>query len=151
MTADDGTRDDEIRSIVLDALIEGRPIDDIAAVLRPHHREGSTDPASALMDIAADAYVACGSSRSDRLEIDGLAERMLPEDPARGNVGHSKRRHCVQGAIMITAGAEPEDTGWWSVDDLWRHALDAVVVFVRAAAERQGISVEDVCRSLASD
>ena len=83
------------------------------------------------------------------VEIDGLAERMLPENPARGNVGHSKRRHCVQGAIMIAAGAEPEGTGWWSVDDLWRHALCAVVVFLRAAAERQGIRVEDVCRSLA--
>ena len=50
---------------------------------------------------------------------------------------------------MIAAGAEPEDTGWWSFDDLWRHALDAVVVFARAAAERQGTNAEDVCRSLA--
>jgi hypothetical protein len=83
--------DDEIRAIVLDALIAGRAVDDIADVLRPLHAEGSTYPASALMDLAADAYLACGSSRTDRLEVDGLAERMLPEDPARGNVGHSKR------------------------------------------------------------
>jgi hypothetical protein len=76
---------------------------------------------------------------------------MLPEDPARGNVGHSKRRHCVQGAVLIAAGAEPEDTGWWSFDDLWRHALDAVVVFVRVAAERRGTSVEDVCRSFLAE
>ena len=149
LTAGEG-RDIEIRSIVLDGLVSGRPIDDIADVLRPYHGEGSTYPASVLMVLAADAYLACGSSRADRLEVDGLAERMLPEDPARGNVGHSKRRHCVQGAIMIAAGAEPEDTGWWSIDDLWRHALDAVVVFVRAAAERRTTSVEDVCRSLAS-
>lgn len=143
-------RGDEIRAIVLDALIAGRTVDDIADVLRPLHVEGSTYPASALMDLAADAYLACGSNRTDRLEIDGLAERMLPEDPARGNVGHSKRRHCVQGAIMIAAGAEPEDTGWWSTDDLWRHALDAAVLFVRAAAERQGTPVEYVCGSLAT-
>ena len=143
-------RDDEIRAIVLDALIAGRTADDVADVLRSLHVEGSTYPASVLMELAADAYLACGSSRTDRLEVDGLAERMLPEDPARGNVGHSKRRHCVQGAIMIAAGAEPEDTGWWSTDDLWRHALDAAVVFVRAAAERQGAPVEDVCGSLAT-
>ena len=142
-------RADGIRSIVLDALIAGRPIDEIAHVLRPHHEDDSAYPASALLELAADAYLACGSSRTDRLALDGLAERMLPEDPSRGNVGHSKRRHCVQGAIMIADGAEPEDTGWWTVDDLWRHALDAVVVFVRAAAERQGTDVEDVCRSLA--
>jgi hypothetical protein len=145
--ADDGQRD-EIRSLVLDALSAGLPIDDIANVLRPHHEEGSTYPASVLMELAADAYLECGSTRTDRLEVDGLAERMLPEDPARGNAGHSKRRHCVQGAIMIAAGAEPEDTGWWSFDDLWRHALDAVVVFVRTAAERGGTSVEEICRSL---
>lgn len=102
------------------------------------------------MELAADAYLACGSSRTGRLEVDCLAERMLPEDPARRNSGHSKRRHCVQGAIMIAAGAEPEDTGWWSIDDLWRHALDAVVVFVRAGAERRGSTVEDICRSLQS-
>jgi len=51
---------------------------------------------------------------------------------------------------MIAARAEPEGTGWWSIDDLWRHALDAVVVFVRAAAERRGTTIEDVCRSLAA-
>lgn len=140
---------DETRSIVLEALIAGLPIDNIADELRPNHREGSTYPASVLMELAADAYLACGTSRTDRLEVDGLAERMLPEDPARGNAGHSKRRHTLQGAIMIAAGAEPEETGWWSFNDLWRHALDAVVIFVCAAAERQGTSVEVICRSLA--
>lgn len=148
MATASGAQDAEIRSIVLDALIAGRPIDDIAAMLRRYHGEGSTYPAPVLMQPAADAYLACESSRTDLLEVDGLAERMLPEDPALGNVGHSKRRHCVQGAIMIAAGAEPEDTGWWSTDDLWRHALDAVVVFTRAAAERRSTTVEQICRSL---
>jgi hypothetical protein len=150
MAISDAGQGVEIRSILLDSLIAGRPIDDIAALLRPYHRQAPTYPASVLMELAADAYLACGSSRTDRLDIEGLAKRMLPEDRARGNAGHSKRRHCVQGAIMIAAGAEPEDTSWWSIDDLWRHALDAVVVFVRAAAERRRISIEDVCRLLAA-
>lgn len=143
-------RDSEIRSVVLVALIAGQPIDDIADAVRPYHGSASTYPAAVLLNLAADAYLACGSSRDDLLALDGLAERMLPEDPARGNVGHSKRRHCVQGAVLLAGGAEPEDTGWWSVDDLWRHALDAVVVFVRVAAERRGTSIEDVCRSLSA-
>jgi len=75
--------DVEIRAIVLDALIAGRAVDDLADVLRPVHVEGSTYPASTLMDPAADAFLACGSSRTDRLEVDGLAERMLPEDRRR--------------------------------------------------------------------
>lgn len=148
MTGQDTERDREVRSIVLHALIAGSPIDDIADAVRPYHGTSSTYPAALLLGLAADAYVACASSRSDRLALDGLAERMIPEDPARGNAGHSKRRHCVQGAILIAAGAEPEDTGWWSVDDVWRHALDAVVVFVRAASERRGMSIKAICSSL---
>ncbi len=137
--------------MVLESFAAGVSVEDIAMALRPRHREGSTYPASVLMDLAADAYLACGSTREDRLQLDGLADRMLPEDPARGNVGHSKRRHCVQGAVLIAAGAEPEDTGWWSVDDLWRHALDAVAVFIRAAADRQGTTVREICDSLTVD
>ena len=148
MIDDDPRQDEAIRSIVLDCLADGRSVDDIANSLRPLHNERSTYPASALMQLAADAYLACGSSRTDPLEIDGLAERLLPEDPARGNVGHSKRRHCVQGAILVAAGAEPEDTAWWSTDDLWRHALDAVVVFIRAATENQATTVAVLCASL---
>ena len=48
----------------------------------------------------------------------------------------------------MAAGVEPEDTGWWSLDDLWLHALHAVVVFVRAAAERCQLSVADICKQL---
>jgi hypothetical protein len=151
MIGESAARDREIRSVVLNALIAGQPIDEIADAVRPYHGPTSTYPAGVLLDLASDAFLACGSTRGDRLALDGLAERMLPEDPARGNVGHSKRRHCVQGAVVIAAGAEPEDTGWWSVDDLWRHALDAVVVFVRVASERRGISTEEVARSLLAE
>ncbi len=140
--------DAEVRAIVLNGLAAGGAVTDIASVLRDFHGDRSTYPASVLMELAADAFLACGSTRSRRLQLDGLAERMLPEDPAQGNAGHSKRRHCIHGAILIAAGAEPEDTGWWHLDDLWRHALDAVVVFVRAATEHQDVPVETVCRWL---
>jgi len=149
---DEGSEDTTaIRRLVLDGLAGGDSVEAIAEALRPLHRDGSTHPAAVLLELAADAYLACGSSRSERLALEGLAERWLPEDPARGNVGHSKRRHCVQGAVLIAAGAEPEDTGWWSFDDLWRHSLDAVVVFVRAAADRRNTTVETVCTSLRAD
>jgi hypothetical protein len=137
-----------VRLLVLESLASGRSVEDIADALRLLHGEGSTYPASVLLELAADAFLACGSTRTERLELEGLASTWLPEDPARGNVGHSKRRHCVQGAVLIAAGAEPEDTGWWAIDDLWRHALDAVVVFVRAAADRRGTTVEAVCAQL---
>ena len=61
-------RDTEVRSVVLDALIAGQPIDDIADAVRPYHGPTSTYPAAALLDLAADAYLACGSTRGDRLD-----------------------------------------------------------------------------------
>ena len=141
-------RAEKVRSLVLSELADGRDLDELCDAVGVFHGLDSTFPAEALMELAADAFVACGSTRANRLEIDGLAERMLPEWPARGNVGHSKRRHCVQGAVLIAAGVEPEDTGWWSLDDLWLHALHAVVVFVRAAAERRQVSVAEICARL---
>ena len=49
---------------------------------------------------------------------------------------------------MITAGVEPEDTGWWSTDDLWLQALHAVIIFTRATAERRQMSIAEVCNQL---
>jgi hypothetical protein len=37
------------------------------------------------------------------------------------------------------------DIRWWQTDDLWLWALDAVVIFVRVAAERIGQPVRVVC------
>ena len=138
----------EVVAVVLDGLSAGGDLEDLCDTVRAWHGPGSTFPADVLMELAADAFIAVGATRADRLQIEGLADRLLPEWPARGNVGHQKRRHGVYAAVLIAAGAEPEDTSWWSVDDLWFHALLAVVVFVRAAAERRHMSIADVCEDL---
>ena len=144
------TSGDEIAVVatVLDGLRDEVQLEELCNRIGLWHGPGSTFPAGILMELAADAFLAVGSSRADRLQLDGLAERMLPEWPARGNVGHSKRRHCVQGAVLIAVGAEPEDTSWWSLDDLWQHALLAVVVFVRASAERRQLTIAAICDEL---
>ena len=80
-------------------------------------RSGLDVPSDILMELAADAFLAVGSTRADRLQLDGLAARLLPECAARANGGHQKRRRCVQGAVLIAAGVEPEDTSWWPLDD----------------------------------
>jgi hypothetical protein len=133
---------------VLDGLGSARDLDELVAELRVMHRDGSTFPATPLLELAADAYLAGGWSRDDRLVIDGLDRRLLPEWPARGSAGDKKRRHCIHSAIMITAGAEPEDTGWWATDDLRLQALHAVIIFTRATAERRQMSIVDVCNML---
>ena len=135
-------------ALVLDGLGSARDVDELVAELRVMHRDGSTFPATPLLELAADAYLAGGWSRDDRLVIDGLDRRLLPEWPARGNAGHQKRRHGIHSAVMITAGVEPEDTGWWSTDDLWLQALHAVIIFTRATAERRQMSIAEVCNQL---
>jgi len=104
--------------------------------------------ARSLLELAADAFVACRVSSDDPLELDGLDRRLYPEWPARGNTAHQKRRYALQAAILIAVGVEPEDASWWRHDDLWSHAFDAVIVFVRAAAERRTVSVAEICDEL---
>lgn len=101
-----------------------------------------------LLDLAADAFIACEVSRDAPLGLDGLDRRLLPEWPARGNTAHQKRRYALQAAILIAVGVEPEDASWWRHNDLWSHSFDAVVVFVRAAAERRAMSVAEICGEL---
>ena len=68
-----------------------------------------------------------------------------------GNTAYQKRRYALQAAILLAAGAEPEDTSWWHVDDLWSHAFDAVVVFIRAASQRWQLPVSMICDALRPD
>ena len=104
-----------------------------------------------LLELAASAFLACGASSSDPLEFDELERRYLPEWPARGNTAHQKRRYALQAAILLSAGVEPEDTSRWRSNDLWSHAFDAVIVFVRAASERRQVPIAAICTALRSD
>ena len=54
---------------------------------------------------------------------------------------------------MIRAGVDPgllDEVGWWQTDDLWVWALDALVVYVRVAADRLDVPAEVVCERLAA-
>ncbi len=53
---------------------------------------------------------------------------------------------------MIHGGVYPDlfdDAAWWQTDDLWVYSFFALLIFVRAAAERTGRSVEEVAISIA--
>jgi hypothetical protein len=53
---------------------------------------------------------------------------------------------------MIHGGVYPDlldDAAWWQTDDLWVYSFFALVIFMRAAAERTGRSVEEVAISIA--
>ena len=109
---------------------------------------GSTLNARVLLDVAALAFLACGASSDDPLVFDGLEERYLPESPVRGNAAHQKRRYALTAAVLIASGVEPENTWWWKDDNLWSHAFDAVVAYVRAASERRQLPIATICTAI---
>ena len=55
-------------------------------------------------------------------------------------------------AAMIRAGVYPDlldEAYGWGIEDMWRYAFYALVVYARAAAERTGRSLEEVASALA--
>jgi hypothetical protein len=139
----------EVIDLVLNGLAQGRDLDELAQDVGEHHLRDRF-PGTILLELAARAFVAARVSPSDPLHMDRLDKRVLPEWPARGKTAHQKRRYCLHAAVLLSTGVEPEDTSWWRVNDLWAHALDAAVVYVRVAAERRGVTVADVCNELRS-
>ena len=42
-----------------------------------------------------------------------------------------------------------DEVAWWQTDDFWRYDAHAVVAYIRAVAERAGVSASEVCCDLA--
>jgi hypothetical protein len=54
-------------------------------------------------------------------------------------------------AAPLHGGAEPnllDEVIWWQSDDFWQYALLAAVAYMRAAADRAGVPVRQVCEAL---
>jgi hypothetical protein len=53
---------------------------------------------------------------------------------------------------MIHDGVYPDlldDAAWWPADDLWTYSFFALLIYLRAVADRTGWSVEQVVLSIA--
>lgn len=134
--------------VLLDGLEAGADLDVVRDQVGEFFGYGASMSARGLLELAASAFLACGTSTVDPLVFDEIEERYLPEWPVRGNAAHQKRRYALQAAILIAAGVEPEDTSWWRADNLWSYAFDAVVAFVRAASQRRQLPVATICIAL---
>jgi hypothetical protein len=116
------------------------------------YRAGNVDLGLVLLELAADALEESGASREDRIEFAGIRERYLPECTAHTKEQHYKSEFAIRAAAMIRAGVDPgvvDQVSWWRIDDLWIWAVDSLVIYVRAAAERSGESVGRLCDRLA--
>jgi hypothetical protein len=148
------TDDDKRPSIelVLSGLARGTDMLDLAAELLPLHPKNDTFPGEVFLSLAVDALEVGSFSRDEPLDFEGLHDRHLPEVPLRGRNDHRKSFYALMTPPALRGGVAPDLFGeiqWWGTDDYWQFALFALVVYVRAAAERLEVPVADVCRMLA--
>lgn len=101
--------------------------------------------------LAADAIDESGGSRDAPVDTTGIVRRPLPEDRAHTRADHYKINFVIRAAGMIRGGVDPDllDNAAWNGDDLWFWSFEALVIDIRAAAERTDQPVEEICRRLA--
>ncbi len=144
-------RSEAIR-IALSGLATGRDSDPVLEQLGTLHIHHNTFPAEELLELASDAIDESGATTADPIDFEGIRKRFLPEMRFSGKNQHYKSKYAISAAAMIHGGVYPDlldDVAWWQTDDLWMYSLFALLIFMRAAAERTGRSAEDVARSIA--
>jgi hypothetical protein len=138
--------------MALSGLAGATELGDVALQLAPLHPRHNTFPAEVLLDLAADAIEESGATRQEPLEFAGIRKRYLPEGVAHTKAQHHKSEYALRAAAMVRAGVDPgllDEVVWWQTDDLWYWSLEALVTYVRAAADRRQTSVAEICERIA--
>jgi len=138
--------------IALSGIAAGMSIGKLNGELEPLHPANDTFPGEVLLDLAAVAIQEAGASREAPIAFEGIREQYLPECGAHTKEQHYKSEFAIRAAAMIRAGVDPDlldEIVWWRIDDLWMWAVDALVVYVRVAADRTGVDVAEICERLA--
>ena len=136
---------------VLGGLLRGEDIDALVEAVAPSHVRGWFTPDVAMLELAVTALDLASLPGLAPLEYKGLRERYLQEAGFRGRVEHRSSQYALYAAACIRGGVQPDllnDAGWWSTP-LWIYAVCALVIYARAAADRGGVTVEQVVRELA--
>lgn len=138
--------------IALAGIASGTDLVEILSKLATLHIRNNTFPAEDLLELAADAIDESGATRSEPIDSEDLRERLLPEHSFSGKTQHAKSKYAISAAAMIHGGVYPDllnDAAWWEADDLWTYSFFALLIYVRAAAERTDRPTEFIARSIA--
>ena len=136
---------------MLAGLLRGDDIDALVEAVAPSHVRGWFTPDVAVLELAVTALDLASIAGAPPLEYEGLRERYLPEAQFRGRADHRSSQYALYAAACIRGGVQPDllnDAGWWNTP-LWIYAVYALVIYIRAAADRGGRTVEQVVRELA--
>lgn len=137
--------------MALSGIAGGVELGGIATQLGIMHPPNNTYPGEVLLDLAADAIEESGATRDAPLNTDDIVRRLLPEDRAHSRASRYKINFTIRAAAMIRGGVDPAllDNAAWNGDDLWFWSLEALIVYIRAAAERTDVTVAEICGRLA--
>ncbi len=139
--------------IALLGVADRTDLDDLRTRVERLNFRKDTFLGQVLLELAADAIEVSGASRERPIAFEKIRERHLPECTARTKAQHHKSVYALRAAAMIRAGVDPgllDEVSWWRTDDLWFWALDALVVYLRIAAERTGQPINVLCERVAS-
>ena len=143
---------DSAARLALLGLIADHDADSIMEQLEALHPRNNTFPAEVLLELAAEAIEASGTSPAEPIQYEGMRDLHLPEYHFRGKSQQHKSHYALMAAAMIRAGVYPDlldEAHGWGIDDMWEYAFYALVLYGRAAAERTGRPLEDIATALA--
>jgi hypothetical protein len=138
------------RRTLIGGLARDADIFGIVSELAPLHPRNDTFPGEVFLRLGADALDRCRASRADPVALEGIVDRFLPECTFRGR-DTRKLRFAVLAVAALHGGAESnllDDVVWWQTDDFWQYALFAAIAYIRAAADRAGVPVRQICQEL---
>jgi len=142
------------QAAILSGLADGN--DDafelMIAVL-PYDVRGHFTPDVAVLEVAAAALGLAYSPGSERLEYEGLTDRYLSDLVLDGRTLRRRTQYAIYAAACLRGGLHPDllgEAGGWE-PRLWTYAVSAVVLYVRAAADRTGLSVPQVAVKVAGE
>jgi hypothetical protein len=141
-----------VKELVVAGLARGDNVFDVVLEVRPLYPAHITFPGEVFLAMTVDVLDIGGFTTEKPLDYEDLRERLLPEVQLRGRSDHDKNFYTLITPPALRGGLAPDLVGeirWWQADDYWEFALYALVLYIRAAAERLDTPVTTVCRMLA--
>ena len=77
----------------------------------------------------------------------------MPDHSPRSRTHRFKLDSPLRAAAKIHGGLQPDlldEAGFWQQDDIWVGSLEALDIYVRAAADSRAVTVADLCAELAA-
>ena len=144
----------QAQAAILSGLAAGQ-VDafELMVAIRPYDVRGLFTPDVALLEVAAAALALACPPGSEPLEYEGLTDRYLSDLMLSGRTVRSRTRYAIYAAACRRGGLHPDllnEAGGWE-PRLWTYAVSAVVLYSRAAADRRGMSVQQIATAIAND